>query len=56
MYEAREKSHAYVTGWLFAVPMAFCVLMYVPTAMIPIWYALFGHPDPETWAIPFKMQ
>lgn len=56
MYENQEKRHASATAWLFGVPIGFCVIMYVPSAMIPVWYALFGHPEPDTWAIPFKMQ
>lgn len=56
MYANQEKRHASATAWLFGVPIGFCVIMYVPSAMIPIWYAFFGHPEPDTWAIPFKMQ
>lgn len=53
-YEANEKWHARIT--IIMIEIVFLVVsgLLLLTAIVPFWYAIFGYPQPDKWALPVE--
>lgn len=56
IYKEADGMHAYIARNVEKVmTAAFVVILLVP-AMLPVSYALYGHPSPQLWTLPVPMQ
>lgn len=53
IFETAEQKNTTLAQYLKRFTIAVQVGTFVPSAIVPIGFALFGVPEPEQWLLPF---
>lgn len=56
IYDCLERNHAIFCTWVVKLLCGIVTTVYVSSGMQPILYALFGHPSPQHWTLPFEIR
>lgn len=56
LYRKVESSHSLFHSYMLKLLLLADVVLFVPSTMFPILYAIFGYPPPNLWPLPVEIQ